>query len=97
MYILGVCCYFHDGAAALLCDGQLVAAAEEERFTQKKHDYEFPQHAIDFCLRACGIEAVELDYVVFFERPFVKFERLLLANMQTFPPSYRVFREAMVT
>jgi carbamoyltransferase len=70
MYILGVCCYFHDGAAALLCDGQLVAAAEEERFTRKKHDYEFPEHAIDFCLRAGGIEAVELDYVVFFEGPF---------------------------
>jgi carbamoyltransferase len=97
MYILGISCYFHDAAAALLCDGLLVAAAEEERFTRKKHDYEFPQHAIDFCLRAGGIEAVELDYVVFFERPFVKFERLLLANMQTFPRSYRVFREAMVT
>jgi carbamoyltransferase len=97
MHILGISCYFHDAAAALLCDGQLVAAAEEERFTRKKHDYEFPEHAIDFCLRAGGIEAVDLDYVVFFEKPFVKFERLLLSNMQTFPRSYRVFREAMVT
>ena len=97
MYILGISCYFHDAAAALLCDGQLVAAAEEERFTRKKHDYEFPEHAIHFCLRAAGIEAADLDYVVFFEKPFVKFERLLLSNMQTFPRSYRVFREAMVT
>ena len=97
MYILGISCYFHDAAAALLCDGQLVAAAEEERFTRKKHDYEFPEHAIHFCLRTGGITAADLDYVVFFEKPFVKFERLLLSNMQTFPRSYRVFREAMVT
>jgi carbamoyltransferase len=97
MHILGISCYFHDAAAALLCDGQLVAAAEEERFTRKKHDYEFPEHAIHFCLRAGGIKAADLDYVVFFEKPFVKFERLLLSNMQTFPRSYRVFREAMVT
>jgi carbamoyltransferase len=97
MYILGISCYFHDAAAALLCDGQVVAAAEEERFTRKKHDYEFPEHAIHFCLRAAGIEAADLDFVVFFEKPFVKFERLLLTNMQTFPRSYRVFREAMVT
>jgi carbamoyltransferase len=72
MYILGISCYFHDAAAALLCDGQLVAAAEEERFTRKKHDYEFPEHAIQFCLRAGGIQAADLDYVVFFEKPFVK-------------------------
>src|ERR671923_1179519 len=97
MDILGISCYFHDAAAALLRDGQLVAAAEEERFSRKKHDYEFPQQAIDFCLRAGGLEAADLDYVVFFEKPFVKFERLLLSNMQTFPHSYRVFREAMVT
>src|SRR6266705_2367025 len=97
MNILGISCYFHDAAAAILRDGQLLAAAEEERFTRKKHDYEFPGHAIDFCLTTAGIEAGDLDYVVFFEKPFVKFERLLLSNMQTFPRSYRVFREAMVT
>jgi carbamoyltransferase len=97
MYILGISCYFHDAAAALLYDGQLVAAAEEERFTRRKHDYEFPEHAIHFCLRAGGVRVEDLDYVVFFEKPFVKFERLLLSNMQTFPRSYRVFREAMVT
>jgi carbamoyltransferase len=97
MNILGISCYFHDAAAALLRGGRLVAAAEEERFSRKKHDYEFPQHAIDFCLRAGGITAADVDYVVFFEKPFVKFERLLLSSLQTFPRSYRVFREAMIT
>ena len=96
MNILGISCYFHDAAAALLLDGQLVAAAEEERFTRKKHDYDFPQNAIDFCLRTRAIAAPELDYVVFFEKPFVKFERLLLSCMQTFPRSHGVFREAMI-
>jgi carbamoyltransferase len=97
MRILGVSCYFHDAAAALLQDGILIAAAEEERFTRKKHDYEFPQNAIDFCLKMGGIRAEDLDYVVFFEKPFIKFERLLLTSMQTFPRSHKVFREAMIT
>jgi carbamoyltransferase len=96
MNILGISCYFHDAAAALLQDGQLIAAAEEERFTRKKHDYEFPQHAIDFCLRLGGISGEDLDYVVFFEKPLRKFERIILSSMQTFPRSQRVFREAMV-
>jgi len=97
MDILGISCYFHDAAAVLLRDGELVAAAEEERFTRKKHDYDFPRHAIDFCLRAGGIPAAALDYVVFFEKPFVKFERLLLSCMQTFPRSRRLFQEATIT
>jgi carbamoyltransferase len=97
MHILGISCYFHDAAAALLRDGRLVAAAEEERFTRRKHDYEFPQRAIDFCLRAGRIKAADLDWVVFFEKPFVKFERLLLTSLQTFPHSHGVFREAMIS
>src|SRR5262245_1378685 len=97
MHILGISCFFHDAAAALIRDGQLVAAAEEERFTRKKHDFEFPTNAIDFCLRRGGIEARDLDYVVFFEKPFVKFERLLLTSLQEFPRSYPLFREAMIT
>ena len=97
MNILGISCYFHDAAAALLRDGVLVAAAEEERFSRKKHDYEFPRHAIEFCLRAGAVEAGDLDYVVFFEKPFVKFERLILSSMQTFPRSHKVFRESMIT
>ncbi|HEX9665663.1 MAG TPA: carbamoyltransferase [Thermodesulfobacteriota bacterium] len=97
MDILGISCYFHDAAAALIRDGELIAAAEEERFTRKKHDYEFPQHAIDFCLKVGNIKSPELDYVVFFEKPFIKFERLLLCSMQTFPRSLKLFREAMIT
>jgi carbamoyltransferase len=97
MNILGISCYFHDASAALLKDGELVAAAEEERFTRKKHDYEFPQNAIDFCLDVGGVTSGDLDYVVFFEKPFIKFERLLLSSMQTFPRSHKVFREAMIT
>ncbi len=97
MHILGISCYFHDAAAALLRDGHLVAAAEEERFTRKKHDYRFPQRAIDFCLRAGDIQPADLDYVAFFEKPFVKFERLILSSLQTFPRSHGVFREAMIS
>jgi carbamoyltransferase len=96
MDILGISCYFHDAAAALLRDGRLIAAAEEERFTRRKHDYGFPQHAIEFCLGVGGIRGADLDYVVFFEKPFVKFERFILSIMQTFPKSHRVFREGMV-
>ena len=76
MNVLGISCYFHDAAAALLADGKLVAAAEEERFTRVKHDYEFPRRAIEFCLAKAGVRAEELDQVVFFEKPFVKFESL---------------------
>src|SRR6267378_3710370 len=97
MYILGISCYFHDAAAALLRDGQLVAAAEEERFTRKKHDPEFPYHAIRHVLAAAGIEAADLDYVVFFEKPFRKFERILLTALGTYPRGARVFRSAMKT
>ena len=95
MYILGISCYFHDAAAALLKDGVLVAAAEEERFTRRKHDPGFPQHAIDFCLGVAGIEGRDVDYVVFFEKPFLKFERILLTSLQTFPRSLSLFRDAM--
>ena len=97
MHVLGISCYFHDAAAALLSDGLLVAAAEEERFTRKKHDFDFPQHAIDFCLKAAGVEGPDLDAVVFFEKPLLKFERLLMTSMQVFPRSHMVFREAMIT
>lgn len=97
MYILGISCFFHDAAAALLREGELVAAAEEERFTRKKHDYGFPFRSIEFCLRAAGIRGGDLDYVVFFEKPFVKFERILMTAMQTFPKSRKVFQESMIS
>jgi carbamoyltransferase len=95
--ILGISCYYHDAAAALLRDGQLVAAAEEERFTRKKHDYDFPQNAIRFCLETAGVCGPDLDYVVFFEKPFRKFDRILATVLQTYPQSWKVFRESMIT
>jgi len=97
MHILGISCFFHDAAAALLRDGWLIAAAEEERFTRKKHDYSFPLQAIAFCLRQAGIRGEDLDAVVFFEKPFLKFDRILRSTMQTFPQSRQVFQESMIT
>ena len=96
MQILGISCFYHDAAAALLRDGVLVAAAEEERFSRVKHDFGFPGLAVDFCLRKAGIGAADLDYVVFYEKPFLKFERILLTVLQTYPRSLKVFREAMI-
>lgn len=95
--ILGISCFFHDAAAALLQDGAIIAAAEEERFTRKKHDYNFPKNAIEFCLRIGKVRAEDLDFVVFFEKPFLKFERILLSTMKDFPKTRRVFQESMIT
>ena len=95
MRVLGISCYFHDAAACLLEDGKLIAAAEEERFTRIKHDPRFPRHAIRFCLEQGGIEGPELDYVVFFEKPFVKFERLMMTAVSGFPKTYMQFVHGM--
>ena len=95
MYVLGLSFYYHDSAAALIHDGALVAAAEEERFSRVKHDNRFPTLAVDFCLRRAGIRIEDVDYVVFYEKPFIKFERLLQTAFATFPKSHRVFRESM--
>jgi carbamoyltransferase len=97
MYILGISCYYHDAAAALIKDGNLVAAAEEERFTRVKHDFDFPENAIKFCLDFAGLTSQDLDYVVFYEKPFHKFERILMTTLQNFPRSWNVFRESMIT
>ena len=97
MNVLGISCFYHDSAAALVRDGVLLSAAEEERFSRIKHDFAFPQLAIDFCLEQAGIRAQDLDYVVYYEKPFVKFERILQSSLQTFPKSYRLFRESMIT
>ncbi len=96
MHILGISCYYHDAAAALLRDGQLVVAAEEERFSRIKHDFSFPSGAIDFCLREGKIAGRDLDYVVFFEKPFRKLDRILASVLQTYPQSWKVFRESMI-
>ena len=97
MRILGISCYFHDSAAALIEDGVLIAAAEEERFTRKKHDYEFPHNAIEFCLQRGNVSGQDLDHVVFFEKPFSKFDRLMRSTLQGFPKSYRMFVQSMRT
>ncbi len=96
MNILGISCFFHDAAAALVQHGIVTAAAEEERFTRIKHDPEFPTRAIEFCLRQGGVRPEELDWVVFYEKPFRKFERILLSTLGTFPRSFGVFRESMM-
>lgn len=96
MNILGISCFYHDAAAALIQDGNLIAAAEEERFSRKKHDYNFPELAIDFCLEQTGIKGGDVDYVVFHEKPLVKFERILMTVLGAYPRTSRVFREAMV-
>jgi carbamoyltransferase len=93
--ILGISCYFHDAAAALVQEGVLVAAAEEERFSRVKHDFSFPLKAIRFCLQRGGLGAEDIDYVAFFEKPFVKFERILQTALATAPRSASVFRQAM--
>jgi len=97
VHILGISCYYHDAAAVLLRDGQLVAAAEEERFSRIKHDYGFPHESIRFCLEQGEIQGGDLDYVVFFEKPFRKFDRILMTVLQTYPKSWKVFRESMIT
>lgn len=96
MYILGISALYHDSAAALLGNGDLVAAAQEERFSRIKFDHRFPVQAIDFCLRQAGISAKDLDYVVFYEKPLPKFERILMSHLNTYPHSLEVFREAMI-
>ena len=95
MNILGISCYYHDAAAALIQDGALVAAAQEERFTRIKGDRSFPMNAIRFCLRRGQITPGDLDYVVFYEKPFTKMDRIVRSCLQTFPRSFHLFREAV--
>lgn len=95
MDILGVSCFYHDSAAVLLREGQLVAASMEERLSRKKHDNGFPARAIDFCLAQGGIKGPDLDYVVFYEKPMVKVGRILQTALSTFPRSWTFWREAV--
>ncbi|MCA9892138.1 MAG: carbamoyltransferase [Anaerolineae bacterium] len=97
MYILGISAYYHDSAAALIKDGEILAASMEERFSRKKHDNSFPTLATQFCLDFAGITTHDLDYVVFYEKPLVKFERILVTTVNTFPRSWSVWKEAMVS
>jgi carbamoyltransferase len=95
MYVLGVSAFYHDSAAALLEDGRIVAAAQEERFSRRKHDARFPRQAIDFCLAEAGISADRVDHVVFYDKPFLKFERLIETYLAFAPRGFRSFRMAI--
>ena len=95
MYILGISAYYHDSAACLLREGEIIAAAQEERFTRKKHDARFPSFAIQYCLEEAGIKGKEIDNVVFYEKPFVKFERLLETYLAFAPKGFTSFAKAM--
>ena len=93
--ILGISAFYHDSAAAMVIDGEIVAAAQEERFTRKKHDPGFPVHAVAYCLKECGLEVEQLSYVVFYDKPLTKFDRLLETYLAYAPAGYRSFRLAM--
>lgn len=95
MRVLGISAYYHDSAAALVVDGKIVAAAQEERFTRKKHDSNFPKNAIDYCLNEIGIQLCDVDYVAFYDKPFLKFERLLETYLAFAPRGFKSFRMAI--
>jgi len=95
MRVLGISAFYHDSAAALIEDGRLAGAAQEERFTRKKHDSGFPQNAVQFCLDRAGIKMADVDYVAFYDKPFLKFERLLETYLAYAPRGFTSFRMAM--
>jgi len=95
IYILGVSAYYHDSAACLIRDGHIVAAAQEERFTRKKFDARFPTHAIRYCLQEGGISLRDLNYFVFYDKPLIKFERLLETYVAFSPKGVKSFLAAM--
>jgi carbamoyltransferase len=95
MRILGLSAFYHDSAAALVVDGQVVAAAQEERFTRKKHDSGFPHHAVAYCLAEAGVRLADIDHVAFYDKPFLKFERLLETYLAFAPRGFRSFRMAI--
>ena len=94
-YVLGISCFYHDSAAALLKDGVVIAAGQEERFSRKRHDSDFPSKAIQYVLHEAGIRPDELDAVGFYDKPLLKFERMLSTYVATFPRSFNSFRKAM--
>jgi carbamoyltransferase len=95
MRVLGLSAYYHDSAAAMVVDGRVVAAAQEERFSRRKHDAAFPAQALDYCLSAAGVRLAEVDYVAFYDKPFLKFERLLETYLAFAPRGFASFRAAM--
>src|SRR5690348_16399021 len=93
--ILGLSAYYHDSAACLVEDGRIVAAAQEERFTRRKHDASFPSNAVDYCLREAGIDASRIDLVGFYEKPLVKFDRLIETYTAAAPRGLRSYLMAV--
>src|SRR5438874_738191 len=93
--VLGISAFYHDSAAALVVDGEIVAAAQEERFTRCKHDPAFPEHAVAYCLRAAGLTPSQVDYVAFYEKPLTKLDRLLETYLAYAPVGLRSFWRAM--
>ena len=91
MYILGISAYYHDSAACLVKDGEIVAAAQEERFTRKKHDSRFPKNAALYCLKEAGITSTDLDFVGFYDKPILKFERILQTYITYAPRGIKSF------
>ena len=95
MQILGISAFYHDSAAALIEDGRIVAAAQEERFSRKKHDRGYPRHAVGYCLGEAGVGLADIDYVAFYDKPFLKFERLLETYLAFAPRGFTSFRMAI--
>src|ERR1041384_7766668 len=95
MRVLGISAFYHDSAAALIEDGHLVGAAQEERFTRKKHDSGFPEHAVQYCLDQAGIKLADVDFVAFYDKPFLKFERLLETYLAFAPRGFASFSKAI--
>ena len=95
MRVLGISAFYHDSAAALIADGRIVAAAQEERFTRKKFDANYPRHAVEYCLKAGGVTLADIDYVAFYDKPFLKFERLLETYLTFSPRGFSSFRMAL--
>ncbi len=95
MYILGISAFYHDSAAAIIKDGEIIAAAQEERFTRKKHDFNFPVNAVNFCLSQAQIRISDLDFVGYYDKPFIKFERVLETYLTFAPSGIRQFLQAM--
>ena len=95
MRLLGISAFYHDSAAALIQDGVVISAAQEERFTRRRHDAVFPRNAVAFCLEHSGIGLDDVDHIIFFEKPFIKFERLLETYLANAPRGFEFFRIAM--
>ena len=93
-YTLGISAFYHDAAACLLADGKIIAAAQEERFTRKRHDENFPSNAVDYCLKYANITAADLSCVAFYDKPWIKFERLLETYLAFAPSGFGSFIKA---